>query len=472
MVQQIKTALVIFSSLVLVACGGGSSSSGSSGSSGSTNNGSGATPMTIGVPDALTVVTGAPLNFTGQVSSSAGVITNMYWQVENLTLSANALASVSNADCKIIQKSTAGTDATCVLQVAPPVLLTADYTYKLTLNAVDVKGNTIKASTTLLVKQEASTTANPVAKAGSALTATTGDKVTLTCAGSGGTPATTGEPYSYQWVISDAVGTTINLATTDTATTTFVAPIVAVASTLKFQCRVTDDKQKVGTATQNVTVTPIIKPTVVPISYSGGVVSAGATITLDGSKSVKYDANGKADTSTPIFYFWKQKSGPVVEVFNSFSSVASTALPKFIDTRTAFVFTLNVSNSAITPGGFSLDPITQMDVVFYVDPLPPISLISYTPTQIVASGGVATLKVDAPSNTGSNIIYYRWSQVAGPTVFIAGATTGNAGFVAPTVSSDTLMVFRASGSYQPITVANPAAASIDVIVLVQAPPKQ
>ncbi|MDP1978836.1 immunoglobulin domain-containing protein [Undibacterium sp.] len=467
MVQQIKTALVVFSSLALLACGGGGSSSSGSGNTG----GPSAAPMAIGVPEALTVVTGAPLNFTGQASSTAGVITNMYWQVENLTLSANPLASVSNADCKSMQKSSTGTEASCVLQVSPPALLTADYTYKLTLNAVDVKGNTIKASTTLLVKQEASTTANPVAKVGSSLTASTGDKVTLTCSGSGGTPAATGEPYSYQWVVSDAVGTTINLATTDTATTTFTAPIVAVASALKFQCRVTDDKQKVGTATQTVTVTPVVKPTVVPISYSGGVVSAGATITLDGSKSVKYDANGKVDTSTPIFYLWKQKSGPAVEIFNSASSVASTALPKFINSRTAFVFTLNASNSSISPGGFSLDPITQMDVVFYVDPLPPISLVSYTPTQVVASGGVVTLKVDAPSNTGSNIVYYSWSQVAGPTVFIAGGTTGNAGFVAPTVSSDTVLIFRASGSYQPITVANPATASIDVIVLVQAAPK-
>jgi hypothetical protein len=302
------------------------------------------------------------------------------------------------------------------------------------------------------------------------VTATSGDKVTLSCAGSGGTPAATGEPYAYQWVITEAAGTTLKLATTDTATTSFIAPVVTAQTTLKFQCRVTDDKQKLGTAVQTVVVNPIIKPTVVPISYSGGVVAAGSTVTLDGSKSVKYDANGKLIDGGVIFYFWKQKSGPAVDIFNAFSSVASTALPKLVSTRTTFVFTLNVSNSVITPGGFSTDPITSMDVVFYVDPLPPISLVSYTPTQVVASGSAVILKVDAPSNTGSNLVYFSWTQVSGPPVILAGSTTGNAGFVAPTVSADTLMVFRASGSYQPITVSNPGTAAIDVLVLVQAVP--
>ncbi|MFZ6760682.1 hypothetical protein ACO0K9_26035 [Undibacterium sp. Ji50W] len=458
MFQQIKTALVVFSSLALVACGGGGSSS-----SGSTA----ANPMAIAVPDALTVTSGTPLSFNGQASSTAGVITNMYWQVENLTLSANPLTAVTNADCKSIQKSTSGAEASCVLQVTPPTLLTADYTYKFTLNAVDVKGNTVKASTTLLVKQEASTTANPVAKVSGNSTATSGDKVSLTCAGSSGTPATTGEPYSYQWVVSDAAGTTVTLAPTDTAATSFTAPVVTAATALKLQCRVTDDKQKVGTATQTVTVAPIIKPTVVPISYSGGTVAAGATISLDGSKSVKYDVNGKVDSSTPLFYYWKQKSGPPIEIFNAFSSVASAALPKFMDTRTAFVFTLNVSNSVITSSGFSLDPIAQLDVVFYVDPLTPISLVSYTPVQVVLTGSAVTLKVDAPSNTGSNIVYYSWSQITGTAVVIAGASTGNAGFIAPSIPGT--LVFRATGSYQPITVANPGTASIDVIVTVQAP---
>ncbi|MES2040944.1 MAG: hypothetical protein V4495_24265 [Pseudomonadota bacterium] len=462
MFQQIKTALIVLSSLAMVACGGGGGGTAGTGTSGGTT----ANPMAIAVPDALTVTSGAPLSFNGQASSTVGIITNMYWQVENLTLSANPLAAVTNADCKIISKSSTGADASCVLQVTPPTLLTADYTYKITLNAVDVKGNTIKASTTLLVKQEASTTANPVAKVSGTTNATSGDKVSLSCAGSGGTPAATGEPYSYQWVVTEAAGTTIALAPTDTAATSFTAPVVTASTALKVQCRVTDDKQKVGTATQTVTVTPIIKPTVVPISYSGGVVAAGSTITLDGSKSVKYDANGKVDSSTPIYYYWKQKSGPSIEIFNAFSSVASAALPKFVDVRTPFVFTLNASNSVIQPGGFSLDPIAQMDVVFYVDPLPPISLVSYTPVQVVLTNSAVTLKVDAPSNT-SNIIYYSWTQIAGTTVAIAGAGTSNAGFISP--STPGTLIFRATGSYQPITVANPGTASIDVIVTVQAP---
>ncbi|MDE2427578.1 MAG: hypothetical protein KGM99_02560 [Burkholderiales bacterium] len=461
MSQSMKLALMMFFSLALAACGGGSGGGSGTGTSGSTAN------MSISVPAPLTVSNGNALTFTGQVSSAAGSITNMYWKLEALTLGANWVSALGNADCKNTVKNAAGTDATCVLQLTPPSLLTGDYTYKLTLYASDAKGNNVNASTTLVVLKEASTTYNPVAKAGNDITVTSGDKVTMTCSGSGGTPATTGAPYAYQWVASDAAGLTINLVSADTATATFVAPVVTASTALKFQCRVTDDKQKIGTALQNVTINPIIKPTVVPISYSGGVVAAGSTITLDGSKTVQYDANGKLIEGGVIYYYWTQKSGPSVQIFNPSSSVASTALPKFVDTRTNFVFTLNASTSPISPGGVSIDPIKQLDVVFYVDPLPPISLISYTPTQVALSSTAVTLKVDAPSNTGSNTVYYSWTQVSGPPVILAGATTGSAGFITPVVTSDTLMVFRVSGSYQPITVANPGTAAIDVYVLVQ-----
>ncbi|MFZ6771659.1 hypothetical protein ACO0LB_02980 [Undibacterium sp. SXout7W] len=460
MFQQIRLASIVFSGLLVAACGGGGSS-GTTTATGSSN------PVTVAVPAPLTVSNGNPLTFLGQVSSTAGTISTMSWKLEALTLGANNVSVLANQDCKNTQKSPTGTEASCTLQVTPPTLLTADYTYKLTFTASDAKGNSNTASTTLLVLKEASSTYNPIAKVGSDITVTSGDKATMTCTGSGGTPATSGDPYAYQWVVSDDAGLGVKLVTTDTAVTSFTAPVVTASTTMKFQCRVTDDKQKIGTATQNVIVNPIIKPTVIPISYSGGVVTSGSNITLDGSKSVKYDANGKLIDGGVIYYYWTQKSGPVVDIFNAFSSVATTALPKQVSTRTAFVFTLNVSNSPITTGGVSIDPIKQVDVVFYVDPLPAISLVSYTPTQVALSGSAVVLKVDAPSNTGSNQVYYGWTQVSGPSVLIAGANTGNAGFVAPVVSTDTIMIFRASGGYQPITVTTPGTAAIDVIVLVQ-----
>jgi len=455
--------LSLICALALSACGGGS---GTSSTSGNTTGGNSAAPLTVSVPAELTVTSGDPLTFLGQASSTAGAITKMQWQTEPLTLAANPLASVGNTDCKTFTSSNNGNDANCTLRVTPPAKLTADYWYKLTFTATDVRGNTKSASTTLIVKQDASVTNNPVVKTTGEITATSGDKVTLTCNASGGTPADGDFPYSFQWVVTDAKGTTIKFANSEVANTTFIAPVVTESTTIKLQCRATDDKQKVGTSTQSVVVNPIIKPTVVPLSYSGGLVTAGSTITLDGSKSLKFDANGKIIDGGQIFYLWTQKSGPSVQIFNPSAAVATVSLPKFLSSRTAFEFTLSASNSVILPNGSSVDPVKSMDIVFFADPLPTIGLVSYTPIQSVISGNAVTLKADAPGNTGSGTIFYSWTQVSGPSVVLAASNTANAGFIAPTVSTSTLLVFRVVASYQAITTANPGSASLDVIVQV------
>jgi hypothetical protein len=172
-------------------------------------------------------------------------------------------------------------------------------------------------------------TNNPVAQTGADASVTSGDKVSLSCAG-GGTPATSGAAYAYQWVVEDAAGLTISLASTTGASSSFVAPVVKDATTVKLQCRVTDDKQKTGTVTQKITITPVLKPTIVPISYSGGTVQPGAAVALDGSKTTMYDVNGK-EVSGTIYYLWKFKSGPAgatpLTVYNPTSSVASVVFP-------------------------------------------------------------------------------------------------------------------------------------------------
>jgi hypothetical protein len=451
-------SLVIFS-LVVSACGGGSSGSGSSGNS--------SNAVSVSVPAALTVSTGDSLSFSGTASSTAGQITQMYWQITNLTLGANALTGVSNANCSTTQ---AGSNSvTCVLQLSPPAKLTADYTYQLTFVAVDVRGNTSSASTTLKVLQAASITNNPTVQVGADATVTSGDKVSLNCSGSGGTPAASGAPYSYQWVVSDAAGLTITLASGNSAAASFVAPVVKQATTVKMQCRVTDSVQKTGTAIQQITINPVIKPTVVPISYSGGTVQPGAAVSLDGSKTVLYDANGNL-TSGTIYYLWQFKSGPAgalpITVNNPTSSVASVIFPSVVTTTSTYIFTLNASTSPIAPDGTSVDPVKQLDVVFYVSALPPINLTSYNLVQIVQSGASVQLSAQTPGYSGSAPIYFSWTQVSGPLVELVGASTQIAGFIAPTVTTATTLRFRVSAGYQPITVANPGVATVDLLVQV------
>ncbi|MBC3883538.1 hypothetical protein [Undibacterium griseum] len=457
MYSEIRFTLLAAASLLLAACGGGGSSS----------SGSAASPVIVSVPAPSTVSSGDALSFTGQASSSAGQITKMYWQIDTLTLGANALTSVTNADCK--STTTSGNTVNCVLQVTPPAKLTADYTYKLSFFAVDAKGNTSSSSTTLQVLQSASVTNNPTVQVGADATVTSGDKVSLNCSGSGGTPAATGDAYSYQWVVNDAAGLTISLAGTTGAANSFVAPVVKTATTVKLQCRVTDDKQKTGTAIQKITINPVVKPTVVPISYSGGTVQPGAAVSLDGSKTVMYDANGNL-TSGTIYYLWQFKSGPAsalpLQVYNATSSVASVVFPSVVTATSMYVFTLNASTAPIAADGTSADPVKQRDVVFVVSPLPPITLTSYNLVQVVQSGASVQLKAETPNYTGSAPLYFSWTQTSLPVVALVGTSSQIAGFIAPTVTVATTLTFRVSADYQPITVANPGSASVDLLVQV------
>lgn len=457
---MVFSRLITFSaiSILLSACGGGGTSSSSAGS----------TPVAVSVPSASTVSVGDALSFVGQASSSAGQITQMSWQTEALTLGANPLTAITNADCKTMQ--TSGNSASCTLQLTPPAKLTADYTYKLTLLATDAKGNTSSTSTTLKVLQSASVTNNPVAQTGADASVTSGDKVSLSCAGSGGTPATSGAAYAYQWVVEDAAGLTISLASTTGASSSFVAPVVKDATTVKLQCRVTDDKQKTGTATQKITITPVLKPTIVPISYSGGTVQPGAAVALDGSKTTMYDVNGK-EVSGTIYYLWKFKSGPAgatpLTVYNPTSSVASVVFPSVVTTTSTYVFTLNASTAPIAADGTSADTVKQKDVVFFVSALPPITLTSYNLVQVVQSGASVQLKAETPNYTGSSPLYFSWTQTNTPLVTLVGTNSQIAGFIAPTVSVATTLSFRVSADYFPITVANPGSASVDLLVQVQ-----
>ena len=83
------------------------------------------------------------------------------------------------------------------------------------------------------------------------------------------------------------------------------------------------------------------------------------------------------------------------------------------------------------------------------------------------SGDAVQMQVNA-SASNSVPVYYAWTQISGsPLVTLVGANSAKAGFIAPTVSATTTMMFRASASYQPVTVSNPGDASADLIVQIQ-----
>lgn len=61
--------------------------------------------------------------------------------------------------------------------------------------------------------------------------------------------------------------------------------------------------------------------------------------------------------------------------------------------------------------------------------------------QTAASAVAVTLAGSATDQDGS-IASYSWTQTAGPTVSLSNANSANAGFTAPTVSTNTTLTFR------------------------------
>ena len=64
------------------------------------------------------------------------------------------------------------------------------------------------------------------------------------------------------------------------------------------------------------------------------------------------------------------------------------------------------------------------------------------PDLIVNSGSFVTLDGSSSHSTNGNPIPFTWMQIAGPPVMLSGANTINAAFTAPTVSTDTTMLFK------------------------------
>jgi hypothetical protein len=447
-------SLIILSLLCLAACGGGSGTTATS------------NPVTVNASAAQTVTTGAPVTFTGSAASSAGAISSMGWQLQVLTLSGNWPAAIGNANCATTTTDSSG-NTNCAVQITPPKTLAADTTYILTLTAVDAKGNTNSTTTTLVVSQSASQTANPTATVGANTSVVSATNVALTCSGSGGTPGS-GGTYAYQWTVSNANGLSINLVNPNTATASFSAPVVQTATTVQLQCLVTDSNQKTGSATQSITITPVVLPTPIPVSSSGGNVAPGAVSNLDGSSSYLIDANGNKVAGS-LYFLWTVPASSGLTIINPTSSVASVAFPSLVLTPTTYVFTLNVSNAPINADGSTSGTLKSVNVAYYLSALPALSLSVSNPAQLVASGQPVTFNATVSGNTSGNQVYYAWTETDTSTPTIANLNGNNSsvlGFIAPTVTSTTVYTFRVSVGYQPITTTNPGTASVTVSLTV------
>src|SRR3989441_682768 len=173
-------------------------------------------------------------------------------------------------------------------------------------------------------------------------------------------------------------------------------------------------------------------------------VNEGSPVTLDGSASS--DPDGDALT-----FKWTQISGPAITLTG-----ANTTNPTFnaplVDTDTILTFQLTVNDGKLDSAPAAVNVVIKN--VLAPSNNPPVA--NAGPDQTVNDGSSITLDGSASSDPDGDALTFKWTQVAGPTVTLTGASTATPSFTAPFVDNDTVLTFQLivnDGTFDSIPVA-------------------
>ena len=229
----------------------------------------------------------------------------------------------------------------------------------------------------------------------------------------------------YSW--TQTGGTVVALSGASTATPSFAAPEVISDSILSFSLIVTDNDGGESVAdTINITVSNI---NVLPVANAGidQIVNESESVNLNGSLSSDSDGGSLAS------YSWSQTAGTAV-VLNGGSTATPSFTAPLVTTDETLVFSLIVTDK---DGGVSIADSVNITV----------SIVNVLPTanagndQVVNEGAIVDLDGQTSSDSDGSIDSFNWTQTAGTAVSVSGANTATPSFTAPSVISDTVLVF-------------------------------
>jgi hypothetical protein len=254
----------------------------------------------------------------------------------------------------------------------------------------------------------------PVADAGPNQAVDEGKKVVLD--GSNSTDPEGGE-LLYLW--SQVAGPSVTLSNTQAAKPTFTAPDVGPGgASLTFRLTVTDDGDLKDSENTIVNVRFVNEP---PEANAGPnqTVFEGTKVTLDGSNST--DPEGR-----DLTFQWKQVAGPSVTLSHTQAAKPTFTAPDVGPGGASLTFRLTVSDNE----GLKDTDTTVVNVIGENDP----PKADAGPYQTVDEENMVTLDGSNSTDPEGERLFYRWKQVAGPSVTLSDPTADQPKFNAPNVA--------------------------------------
>ncbi|QZD90975.1 autotransporter domain-containing protein [Qipengyuania aurantiaca] len=303
------------------------------------------------------------------------------------------------------------------------------------------------ASSTDQVNYTVLSNAAPQPDAGADQTVQGGDTVTLD-ASSSSDP--NNDQLTYSW--SQSSGPNVTLSDPASAMPTFTAPAATGAEqVLVFNLTVSDGVANPPNSVvqiDQVTIRIAAATNLAPIADAGtgGTITAGQTVTLDGTGSS--DPEGDA-----ISYTWTQVSGTNVTINSPNSATASFVAPARTAQDQRLVFQLEVQESLTRLANGKRDkqaalPVvgvspSNIDTVEFIIPANDVPIADAGANQGPLDSGTAVqLDGSGSSDADGDPLTYSWTQVSGTPVTLTGSNTATPSFTAPLVAGTEDLVFR------------------------------
>ena len=247
----------------------------------------------------------------------------------------------------------------------------------------------------------------PTVNAGLDQTRPAGSAVAL--AGTATDPET--NPLTYLW--TQTSGPVVTLTGSTTLAPGFTAPPkTGVPQILTFSFVANDGTSNSAPDTVNITIPGNVGPT----------ANAGTNLVAAGGSAVNLNGGGSSDgDGDPITYSWVQTGGPGVTLNGANTANPSFTAPPRTNAAQVLTFDLTV-NDGIASSATSTVTITVPSNVG-----PTVN----AGADVAAAGGSQVSLAGSAADGDGDPVSFIWTQVAGPSVALAGSTTANPSFTAP-----------------------------------------